>query len=337
MAMNYLKRIVLAGVGVTAPAKPPRLGAVPLPSASGLSEARRAVPFDAGPVQPDAGLPVAAGAQQRAADRTPQATGAMDAPAQNAEPAIKAPKAEPLAPPYAAERATPKPESKTEVRQAGTSRSKTAEGPAGLPVDVIRAPKGLRSATPAIPTTLRSSDPPGAALRSPAATQAVVAASPGESAPLAQPESGQGDAPTSSTRPPVVAPTAVIAPTVEASERYSETTDRLVPQEALKGTRNEEIAAESSPVRASRTSPAPSGGEAPPPTFTPLPASPPLMPTSGSPPSKSESRISIGRVEVQVNNRQPRPPPAAKGTSTAQTLGPSLLERRYLRRFALRP
>jgi hypothetical protein len=71
----------------------------------------------------------------------------------------------------------------------------------------------------------------------------------------------------------------------------------------------------------------------------PLPAAVPKPQPAASMPSsrveKPESRIHIGRVEVQVNNRPPAGPPP-KSTPSAPPASNSMAPR-FLERFLLRP
>jgi hypothetical protein len=79
----------------------------------------------------------------------------------------------------------------------------------------------------------------------------------------------------------------------------------------------------------------------PTPALLPLPAMSPAEPAVAAPqvvgpPPRKEARISIGRLDVQVNNHPPAPPPvrpAAPMTNPA----PDALERHYLDRFRLKP
>jgi hypothetical protein len=64
----------------------------------------------------------------------------------------------------------------------------------------------------------------------------------------------------------------------------------------------------------------------------------PVLPLNPAPIARSESHITIGRVEVQVNNRWPQPPAALRPEPVRVSRPASaLLEARYLDRFSLRP
>jgi hypothetical protein len=74
------------------------------------------------------------------------------------------------------------------------------------------------------------------------------------------------------------------------------------------------------------------------PGFVPKAHELPVLPPSPAPTASSESRITIGRVEVQVNNRWPQLPAASRSQPVSVSRPPSaLLEAYYLNRFPLRP
>jgi hypothetical protein len=83
--------------------------------------------------------------------------------------------------------------------------------------------------------------------------------------------------------------------------------------------------------------PEPTPNSAPPPSPALSPAEPAVVAPQlvGSPPRK-EARISIGRLDVQVNNHPPAPPPVRTAPPVTGN-APDALERRYLDRFRLKP
>jgi hypothetical protein len=72
--------------------------------------------------------------------------------------------------------------------------------------------------------------------------------------------------------------------------------------------------------------------------FIPKLHEPAALPPSALPTVNSESHVTIGRVEVQVNNRWPQLPAASRSQPVSVSRPPSaLLEACYLNRFPLRP
>ena len=74
------------------------------------------------------------------------------------------------------------------------------------------------------------------------------------------------------------------------------------------------------------------------PELVPKSQGPPVLPPNLSPSDRSESRITIGRIEVQVNNRAPQLQPVSTPEPVRVSRPASaLLEAYYLDRFSLRP
>jgi hypothetical protein len=71
--------------------------------------------------------------------------------------------------------------------------------------------------------------------------------------------------------------------------------------------------------------------------ITPKPTAEPALPPGPPGGAGRESRITIGRVEVEVNNQLPMPPAASTARPSAPPAGLSALEARYLNRFFIRP
>jgi hypothetical protein len=83
------------------------------------------------------------------------------------------------------------------------------------------------------------------------------------------------------------------------------------------------------------------GERTPTPALLPLPAMLPAEPAVAAPqvvgpPPRKEARISIGRLDVQVNNHPPAPPPVRPAAPVTHP-APDTLERHYLDRFRLKP
>jgi hypothetical protein len=75
-----------------------------------------------------------------------------------------------------------------------------------------------------------------------------------------------------------------------------------------------------------------------PPGFVPKSHGLPVLPANPAPAARSESRITIGRVEVQVNNHSPQLPAISRSEpGRISRPASALLEAYYLARFSLRP
>jgi hypothetical protein len=70
--------------------------------------------------------------------------------------------------------------------------------------------------------------------------------------------------------------------------------------------------------------------------IVPTPSAGPVMPPNPAASTLREPRVTIGRIDVEVNNR-PAPVAEAPPKRSSTIAGPSLLDTRYLTRFALRP
>jgi len=187
-----------------------------------------------------------------------------------------------------------------------------------------RAPRGLRPVSDPVPA---AADELRAAL--PLAAEAPRTSAEG---PIpAQPETGQRSAIRRGNDARLAGRWSAPAAEAMASDALEPTALSPLPRLALMGT----AAFQGRPIAAPAQVSAMTVVE---PELVPKSQGPPVLPPNLSPSDRSESRITIGRIEVQVNNRAPQLQPVSTPEPVRVSRPASaLLEAYYLDRFSLRP
>ena len=308
---NYLARVAAAGARTSTPIRPP-VGAPPVMPGPGLFEPALSAEMEAEVVPPAAAdtsrlLDASPAPSTPALGATPPRVPTADLPstASPASPAVARPEGGPAAPPPPAAPSSPRMEPQQEIQRP-------------MSVDIIRVPKSLRaapiSATPPAAAGARNSEKPPAEapVRPPAPMPAAVRQHPVPA--LTERPSDLTVAAEASPATPAAA-----APLPEGSPFPGGLPSSAVPMQR-------ESAAVAASVPARR----------PDPGFTGLP----LPPAQAGPPeppvaAQRSSRITIGRLEVQVANHPP--PPAARPSRLPSPPDRDILAGLYLDRFPLMP
>ena len=190
---------------------------------------------------------------------------------------------------------------------------------------IIVAPQGLRPVLDPAPTTAHEPTvrlPPDAAPRTLSA-ESPVPAPPGIGH---RPEAPGGDG-----SGPAQLQSPANAAAILSEDRVSAEPPLFFPDSPLERVETADRTRHTAAAPAAAAAPAPAA-------FIPQFPRLPVMPPNPASSTRDESRITIGRIEVQVNNRLPQLPAASRPEPIRVSRSASaLLEAHYLDRFSLRP
>jgi hypothetical protein len=347
VALNYLQRLAVAGSRTAAPARPPRLAPVQMPAPPSFADPLLQTQRPTRLPYPTEDLPQARLPRQLESvpepqpgpfEPTPGTLKAFDAdqmPGESSS-AGKSCVIEPLASdpssPGSASLPTQEPVRQMDIRPQQKPRSDY----------VIRAPKGLRPDLPASPSA-EGPKPSPIGRPPPKASATAAPQAPARISPAAEPlpeTARRGDDLVAAQSHPGPVEPEFTSGFAQATAESSGPAEAARPAISSREMRSPTDKGDSPVIQtpAARIQPALSAGEPSQPGLAPKSLPPPVMPALEPASARSESRITIGRVDVHVNSRVAQSPQVPKrGAVKATAVPSSTLEAHYLGRFSLRP